>query len=118
MTNCLGIYIEKNIIKYAKVSKEKESIKIDSFGVKFYDRLDEAMEQIMAETDSYNIPISVNISNETYQYYNILSLLKAKEIEEVIKTEFETICHAERLVPNVYETRYILVNSLEEKDKI
>ena len=49
---------------------------------------------------------------------NPRSLLKAKEIEEVIKTEFETICHAERLVPNVYETRYILVNSLEEKDKI
>ena len=74
MPSCLGIYIEKNIIKYAKVSKEKESIKIDAFGVKFYDRLDEAMEQIMAETDSYNIPVSVNLSNESYQYFNILAV--------------------------------------------
>ena len=40
MASCLGLYIEKNIIKYAKVTKEREVLKIESFGMKFYDRLD------------------------------------------------------------------------------
>ena len=35
MQNCLGIYIENNLIKYAKVSKENNSIKVESFGVRF-----------------------------------------------------------------------------------
>ena len=118
MPSCLGIYIEKNIIKYAKVSKEKESIKIDSFGIKFYDRLDEAIEQIMVETDSYNVPVSVNISNESYQYFNVLSMLKAKDIEQVIKTDFESYCYEQRLNPHAFETRHTLVNSLEERGKI
>lgn len=118
MPSCLGIYIEKNIIKYAKVSSEKESIKIDAFGVKFYDRLNEAMEQIMSETDSYSIPVSVNLSNESYQYFNILAILKGKDIEEVIKTEFESYCYDEKLNPHAFETRHTLANSLEEKDKI
>ena len=34
MSTCLGLYIESNIIKYAKVSKEREQIKVESFGVK------------------------------------------------------------------------------------
>ena len=39
MPSCLGLYIEKNIIKYAKVSKDHELIKVDSYGVKFYDKI-------------------------------------------------------------------------------
>lgn len=115
MPSCLGIYIEKNIIKYAKVSKEKESIKIDSFGVKFYDRLDDAIEQIMSETDSYSIPISVNLSNESYQYFNVLSILNKKDIEQVVKTEFDSYCYEQRVNPHAFETRYLAVNSLEDK---
>lgn len=118
MSSCLGIYIEKNIIKYAKVSKEKESIKIDSFGVKFYDRLDDAIEQIMSETDSYNIPTSVNLSNESYQYFNVLSILTKKDIEQVVKTEFDAYCYEQRVNPHAFETRYTLVNSLEDSKKI
>ena len=37
MANCLGLYIENNLIKYAKVSKEHEKLKVESVGVKFYD---------------------------------------------------------------------------------
>ncbi len=39
MASCLGLYIESNVIKYAKVSKEREVLKIESFGIKFYDKL-------------------------------------------------------------------------------
>ena len=36
MASCLGLYIENNLIKYAKVSKEKDGFIMDSYGIKFY----------------------------------------------------------------------------------
>ena len=39
MPSCLGLYIENNLIKYAKVTKEKDMLRVDSFGVKFYDQI-------------------------------------------------------------------------------
>ena len=32
MSNCLGLYIEENLIKYAKVSKDHDNLKVESFG--------------------------------------------------------------------------------------
>ena len=37
MQGCLGIYVQKNLIKYAKVSKDRSNLKIEAYGVKFYD---------------------------------------------------------------------------------
>ncbi len=53
MSTCLGLYIEDNVIKYAKVSKDNDIIKIDSFGIKFYDKINEAISQVIEETYSY-----------------------------------------------------------------
>ena len=75
MASCLGLYIEENIIKYAKVSKDNDIIKIDSFGIKFYDKLGEAIDQVIAETYSYKTPISINSANENYNYFYIFNLL-------------------------------------------
>ena len=47
MSNCLGLYIEENLIKYAKVSKDHDNLKVESFGVKFYDKLGQAIDQIV-----------------------------------------------------------------------
>ena len=60
MSTCLGLYIEENIIKYAKVTKERDQVKIDAFGVKFYENLDQVIKQIVEETFSYKTPISIN----------------------------------------------------------
>ncbi len=66
MSTCLGLYIEKSLIKYAKVEKEHDNVKVEAFGTKFYDNLGEAIKQIIAETYSFKIPVSVNLSNEVY----------------------------------------------------
>ena len=71
MASCLGLYIEENIIKYARITKDSDIIKIDSFGIKFYDRLAEAIDQVIQETYSFKIPISINLSNEMYNYFYI-----------------------------------------------
>ena len=75
MSSCLGLYIETNLIKYAKVTKDKENIKVEAFGVKFYDSVGEAISQIIAETFSYKVPISINLSEEAYNYFYLFSLL-------------------------------------------
>ena len=52
MSSCLGLYIEEHLIKYAKVSKERDSLKVESFGIKFYDKIGDAIKQIVEETYS------------------------------------------------------------------
>ena len=92
MATCLGLYIENNLIKYAKVSKNNDAIKVDSFGVKFYDNLESTIKQIVEETYSFKIPISINLTEEIYNEFEVFSLLSKKDMDGVIKTEFENIC--------------------------
>lgn len=118
MASCLGLYIEENIIKYAKVSKDNDVIKIDSFGIKFYDKLNEAIQQVIEETYSYRTPISINTANENYNYFYVFNLLNKKDIHSYIKTEFESLCFEKEQNVDVFDTRYVLVNDLENKEKI
>lgn len=118
MSTCLGLYIEENIIKYAKVSKDRDNIKVESYGVKVYDNLDEVIKQIIEETYSYKTPISINLSEETYNFFEVFALLNKKDLPKAIKTEFEAYCSEKNYNPNVFETRYALTPNTEEKDKL
>lgn len=118
MSSCLGLYIEKNVIKYAKVSKERETLKVESFGMKFYEQLEDAIKQIISETYSYKTPISVNLSDEMYNYFNMFSLLNKADLKKAIETEFESYCFEKNINKNAFESRYALVNNIEDKDKI
>ena len=79
MQNCLGIYIENNLIKYAKVSKDRDTFKVDAFGIRFFDNLNEAIKKIVEETYSFTTPISINLANEQYLYYDIFALLSKND---------------------------------------
>lgn len=118
MPSCLGLYIEKNLIKYAKVSKDHEFIKVESYGIKFYDKISEAISQIVAETFSYKTPISVNLSNEMYNYFEIFSLLNKNDIPKAIETEFESLCEEKEYNMNALETRNVIVSNLENREKL
>ena len=118
MASCLGLYVESNIIKYAKVSKEHEKIKVESFGVKFYDNLEKAIDQIIEETYSYKTPISINLSEEIYNYFNMFAMLSNKDLSKAIKTEFEMYCSDQGYNPNVFETRYVVSKNPDDKDKL
>lgn len=118
MQTCLGLYIENNIIKYAKVSKDSNNIKIDAFGIKFYDKLTDAIHQVIEETYSYKIPISINLSEENYNYFYVFSLLNKKDMANVISTEFESLCYDKGLNKDAFESRYMLVNENANKEKI
>lgn len=118
MSSCLGLYIENNVIKYAKVTKERENLKVESFGIKFYDKIGEALEQIVSETFSYNIPISINLSEETYNYFYMFSLLNKNDLKKAVETEFESFCFDKKLNQNAFEARYAISNEPDDKDKV
>ena len=118
MSSCLGIYIENNLIKYAKVSKDHNDLKIESFGVKVYENLGETIRNIVEETYSYSIPVSINLTNEQYVYFDIFALLNQKDIKKSIETEFENYCDEKKYNFNAFETRYALVQNVKDKDQL
>ena len=79
MSTCLGLYIEENLIKYAKVSKDHDQVKVESFGVKFYENIDQTIKQIVEETYSYKTPISINNSEENYNNFQVIALLNKND---------------------------------------
>lgn len=118
MPSCLGLYIEDNLIKYAKVSKSNDVIKVESFGVKFYDNINATINQIIEETYSFKLPISINTTDEVYNNIEVFSLLSKKDIDSVIKTEFENICYDKDINKNIYEQRYVISNSNSGNEKL
>ena len=118
MSSSLGLYIEDNIIKYAKVSKDHDNIKVESFGTKFYENLDQTISQIVEETYSYKTPISVNLSDEIYNYFDVFALLNKKDLPKAIKTEFEAYCGEKNYNPNVFENRYAITQNVQDKERL
>lgn len=118
MSSCLGLYVESNLIKYAKVSKDHDKVKVEAFGINFYEDLDKAINQIIEETDSYKTPISINLSDEIYSYFDMFALLSKKDLDKAITTEFELSCSDKGENPNVYETRYAVTNYPDDKEKL
>lgn len=118
MSTCLGLYIEENVIKYAKVSREKEQLKVESFGVKFYENIDQAIKQIVEETFSYKTPISINLTNEIYNYFDVFAALSRKDLPKAIRTEFDAYCTDKGYNSNVFETRYAVTKNVDDSEKL
>ena len=118
MASCLGLYIEDKLIKYAKVSKNKEDYKIENFGIKFYTNIDDAIEQIIEETNSKKTPISVNLVNENYQYFSMFAQLNKKDLDKAILMEFESYCTEKGYNANSMETRYACVDDTNMLERI
>lgn len=118
MTSCLGLYVDSNLIKYAKVTKDHDNYKVESFGVKFFEKIEDAIKQIIEETYSFKTPIAINLSEEMYEYFSMYSLLNKKDLQKAIKTEFEAYCTDKGYNPNVFESRYAVVDNRLDKEKL
>ncbi len=118
MQKCLGMYIETNIIKYAKLSKEKDDYKVDAFGIRFFENIGEEVNKIIEETFSFNVPISINLANEKYLYFDVFALLSKKDIKQTVETEFESYCEEKQYNTNAFENRYALTKNLADKEKL
>ena len=119
MPKCLGIYIEENVIKYAKVDKTKDNLKVDASSVVFYEKenLFQTIERIIRETFSSKDQIAINISNELYNYFEVFSALKLADKRKSIDLDFEVLCSEKGYNKESLESRFILRNERENIDK-
>ena len=118
MASCLGLYVQDNLIKYAKISKEMDRIKVENYGVKFYeDNLEKTINQIVDETFSFKTPISINLANEKYTKAEVFALLSDSDQKRSIKTEFEYFCNETGKNRLALEYRSILSNARKDDDK-
>lgn len=116
--SCLGLYIEEHLIKYAKVSKDRNKIKVEAFGIKFYDKIGPAIDQVIQETYSQKTPISINLSEEMYNYFDMFALLTKNDLQKAVETEFESYCSEMGYNSNVFESRYAVAGSHEDKIRV
>lgn len=118
MASCLGIYLDKNLIKYAKVKKKyNNSYRVEAFKVDVFENMEDAIEKAISETNSYKIPISINISNEFYNYFEVYSELDKKDIIKSLEIEFEKVCSKEKIDKNLVESRYLLTENKSDFEK-
>ena len=119
MQNCLGISIDDKFIKYAKVQKEDNTFKVESYGINSYNNmdLDKRIAQIIQETDSSKIPISTDIQNEKYYFFNFFGVKNKTYAKEAIQTEFESFCTDNHINKNTVEGRYIYTKNIDMLDQ-
>lgn len=119
MPSCLGIYVDGNLIKYAKMSKESDNIKVEAYGTKLYEEdIEKAIGQIIKETYSYsNVQISLNLENVKYTYTKLFNLLNKNDFAKAVNTEFEYFCSDNGKNKNALEYRTTEISDLEDTDK-
>ena len=119
MQYCLGISIDDKFIKYAKVQKEDNTFKVESYGINSYNNmdLDKRIAQIIQETDSSKIPISTDVQNEKYYFFNFFGVKNKTYAKEAIQTEFESFCTDNHINKNTIEGRYIYTKNIDMLDQ-
>ena len=119
MQYCLGISIDDKFIKYAKVQKENNTFKVESYGINSYNNmdLDKRIAQIIQETDSSKIPISTDVQNEKYYFFNFFGVKNKTYAKEAIQTEFESFCTDNHINKNTIEGRYIYTKNIDMLDQ-
>lgn len=119
MPSCLGLYTDKNMVKYAKLTTDKnsENYILDAFGVKFYDNIQTTVSEIAAEVGMERGPISIALSNEEYYNTKVFSNLKKKDVAALITSEYEEIGREKGVPLSVSELRYLMFQNSGIADK-
>ena len=118
MASYLGISVGKNLIKYAKISKEKnsEEIRIEAYGVKFYDILMQTVTEIIQETKSANAEISVCLTSDFYFPVDCSKDMSKKEISEFLLVQFDDACQKRGLNAGNYDVCFITGEDVANPD--
>lgn len=119
MPNCLGIYAENNIIKYAKLNTDKNggSLKLASYGVRFSENTRATIESIVSETNSFDDSVATNVTGEKYETIQVFSRLSKKDTQGIVDSEFANICDTKGMVSSVLEMKYKISKNTGDSDK-
>lgn len=119
MPSCLGLYTDKNMVKYAKLTSEKngEKYSVDAFGVKFYDNIQTTVNEIALEVGMERGPIALALTNEEYYNTQVFSNLKMKDVADLVNSEYEEIGKTRGVPLSVAELRFIVFKNSGVQDK-
>ena len=136
MPSCLGIYTDRNMIKYAKVTSVTEKIAgqiltLDAYGVKFYDNLQATIDEIAEEvgmsapaapgqitlTGSNTTSVGLALSNEEFYITDVFANLKKKDMHQLILSEYQEKMGENALSSSVMEMRVKLALNSGSIDK-
>ena len=111
MASCLGIYLDNNIVKYAKLSLDNgKTVNVQKYGLKFTgDNHDQVISQIILETESQNIPVVLNPIDDLYYTSHVYDQVKNNSyVSDIMKLEFEAWCEKNAKSPDKYSYVYFL----------
>ena len=118
MASCLGIYLNSNIVKYAKLTSDSNSnVKVESYGVRFIkESQNETLKNIIEETNSQNIPIVINPQGDKHINYQMFDQVQTTGIAaDIAKMEFEAWCEKNAKSPEKY--LYVFKNAEEKNEE-
>ena len=136
MPSCLGIYTDRNMIKYAKVTSVIEKIggqtlTLDAYGVKFYDNMQATIEEIFEEvgvgpagattaltvTGANNNSVALALSNEEFYMTEVFSNLTKKDMLQLVTSEYHEKMGEHAIPQAVLEMRTKLALNSGSVDK-
>lgn len=115
MTNCLGIYFDDNIVKYAKLIKNNTgTIEIKEHGIRFIKpSLKETIEKVISDTNSTkDVPIVINAPKVEYNGFQVFKQISNNDLQNIIKLEFEDWCEKKNIAPDKHSFIYQLSTSV------
>ena len=118
MASALGIFIDRNIIKYAKLNGTKDKLKVESYGMKYGENHKELLKQIIEETNSSKNSVVINASEIHYEETSIFSMLKKKDYDKAVEVAYEEIVDKQKLRPELLEYGYILSKNPADSEKL
>lgn len=118
MASALGIFIDRNIIKYAKLNGTKDKLKVESYGMKYGENHKELLKQIIEETNSSKNNIVINAAEIHYEETSIFSMLKKKDYDKAVEVAYEEIIDKQKLRPELLEYGYILSKNPADSEKL
>lgn len=118
MASALGIFIDRNIIKYAKLNETKDKLKVESYGMKYGENHKELLKQIIEETNSSKNNVVINAAEIHYEETSIFSMLKKKDYDKAVEVAYEEIIDKQKLRPELLEYGYILSKNPADSEKL
>ncbi len=118
MASCLGIYLNSNIVKYAKLTYDNNNnVKVESYGVRFVkESQTETLKNIIEETNSQNIPIAMNPQGDKFINYQMFDQVQNTGISaDIAKMEFDAWCEKNAKSPDKYS--FVFKNAEEKNEE-
>lgn len=120
MAGCLGIYLDGNMAKYAKLSIDNNKlVNVEKYGIKFTSEgYSQVINRIIEETSSHDIPVVINPREDVYYNTQIYEQVQDKSyIPSIMKLEFESWCEKNAKSPDRFSYVYMVSETKNTENK-